>query len=216
VIIEAIASSSFALWLVALAIVLIDSILLLAPGEFAFCFRRDGRPDLRIPRTPFVMRNRDLVVTSVSFFARPFFVASVNLPQGANGVRLEDLRDIARRSRWLSVYCCVACVAIVAGPVLTAYFGIGLALLCTAPVLYLNALCAAIFLVANRKSLAGALRSVPLVCFELAVCPILAVNLYKHVIDRDRIFDAREMIEADEQLEQRLQTNLENFDEARG
>ena len=44
----------------------------------------------------------------------------------------------------------------------------------------------------------------------------MAFNLYNHVIDRDRIFDAREMIEADEQLEQRLQTNLENFDEARG
>jgi hypothetical protein len=212
---ETVVNSSSTFWFAAWAVTLIDSILLLAPGEFVCFFRRDGNLELRIPRTPFVVRNRDLIVAPLSFFARPFFIGSINRPLAAGALRVEDLRRVAARSRWLGVHCYVAFAAVAAGPILTSHFGLSLALLCVVPALYLNALSAIILIVANRAHFDGIARSIPMTCFVLAIYPILAVNLYKHIIDRTRVVvDVRKIIEVDEDLRQRLRTNLESFDRA--
>jgi hypothetical protein len=211
--IEGVLNSSSTFWFAAWAVTLIDSALLLAPGEFVVSFHRDGKLELRIPRTPFVVRNRELIITPVSFFARPFFIGSINDPRHAGAARFESLRQVAAQSRWLGVHCYVAFAALAAGPILTSQLGLALALLCVVPVLYLNALSAIILIVVNRRQLEGLAKSIPVTCFVLAVYPILAVNLYKHIIDRHRVVvDVRQLIEADAALRQRLRTNLENFD----
>src|SRR5262249_30722144 len=73
---ETIASSSFGFWTIAALIVVLDSIVLLAPGEFVFAFDRRGKATVRAAASPYLVRNKDLSFATLVFFARPFFVSS--------------------------------------------------------------------------------------------------------------------------------------------
>ncbi len=98
---EAIASSSFAFWSIAALIVVIDSVVLLTPGEFVFAFNRHGKPVVRAAATPYLVRNKDLSFAALVFFARPFFVSSATVPQ----VRDDELAALARQaSQHRSIY----------------------------------------------------------------------------------------------------------------
>src|SRR5262249_18696621 len=92
---ETIASSGFGFWGIAGLIVVIDSVVLLTPGEFVFAFNRDGKPVVRAAATPYLVRNKDLSFASLTLFARPFFVSCVSVPD----VPDDELAALARQAR---------------------------------------------------------------------------------------------------------------------
>jgi hypothetical protein len=208
---ETIASSSFTFWVVALVIIVIDSVVLLAPGEFAFVFDRRGRPAVRAPAAPYLVRNKDLSF-ALRFFARPFFVSSVNAPD-ASAAQLLELRRLAQRHRSINAYSAVTMgLLVVVGPALTVFVGISQALLMVLPVLYANAIVAVIDVAATRQSFDMPLRSFLFLAFEFIVCPALVANLNKRLIDRSVVPNTFQLIGDDQALQARIRSNLEFLD----
>ena len=210
---ETLFSSSYSFWVVALLIVVLDSALLLAPNEFAFAFGRRGEAKVRITITPFVVRNKELVLALVSFFARPFFVSSVNVAD-VGQTRLAELQALASRQRSFGVYAVVAMVSLfVAGPVLTMFVGIGHAMLFVLPVVYANAAAALTAIAIDRRALHMPLKKFLYVAFEFIVCPALVANLNKRLIDRGAIVpNTFQLVGDDETARARIKSNLAYHD----
>ncbi len=208
---EAIANSWFGFWTAALVIVLVDSATLLAPGEFAFAFDRDGRPRLRIPTAPFLIRQKDLLIAALKYFATPFFVASVAAPDALDAARLAELRATAARCRAMCAYSYVTAAAlVVVGPVASLTLGIGVALLGILPVLYLTAALALMAIFVTRQDFGLTGGKFASLAFELIVCPALVVNLNKRLVDRTRVVpNAFLLIGDDETLRRQIDANLE-------
>jgi hypothetical protein len=207
---ETIASSWFGFWAVAIVIVLIDSATLVSPGEFAFAFDRQGEPRVRIPAAPFMVRQRDLMLASLSYFARPFFVSSIHSPDD-RGAGLAALRTLAARCRPMCAYSYVAAaVLVVVGPLASLYVGVGPTLLGALPALYLNAVVALLAIFVTRRDFNLSAGPFAALAFELIVCPALVVNLNKRLIDRARVTPSTlHLIGRDEELRRRLNQNLE-------
>jgi hypothetical protein len=184
---EAIASSSFGFWSIAALIVVIDSVVLLSPGEFVFAFNRRGGPVVRAAATPYLVRSKDLSFASLIFFARPFFVSSVTIRE----VPDDELVALARQaSQHRSIYLYSAVTAfllVAAGPALTTLLDISSALLVVLPVLYANAIIALADVIAARRELrlsrkallslrihclSGARTNLKSACSTAASCPI--------------------------------------------
>jgi len=181
---ETIASSSSGFWIVALLIVVLDSILLLAPREFAFAFDRRGRPSVRAAATPFLVRQRELSFAALGFFARPFFISSVRAGD-VSEVQLVEMRRRALQHRSIYAYSVVTMtLLIVVGPTLTVFFGISAALLMVLPILYANAIAAVIDVGLTRASFNIPLKGFLFLAFEFIVCPALVANLNKRLLDR--------------------------------
>ena len=208
---ESIAHSPLGFWIIALIIVVLDSAVLLAPGEFAFAFDTNGRPRLRIPAAPFVVRNKDLMFTAGTYFARAFFVSSIASPQHADAAQLDELRRLAARCRAMCAYSYVtAAVLILAGPAASLYVGISLALVGALPILYLNAIVTLLAVFVARRDFDMSPRRLGSLAFELLVCPALVVNLNKRLVDRTRIVpNTAQLIGADEALLRRVEANLD-------
>src|SRR5262245_46212523 len=209
---ETVASSSYGFWVVALLIVILDSILLLAPGEFAFAFDRRGRPAVRAAATPFLVRQRELSFAALSFFARSFFMSSVRTGN-VSEAQLLDMRRQAGRHRSIYAYSVVAtALLIVVGPALSVLFGIGGALLMVLPVLYANAIAAVIDVGLTRKSLNIPLSGFLYLAFEFIVCPALVVNLNKRLLDRSVLPNTLQLVGDDKALLARISSHLEYLD----
>lgn len=205
------ANSWFGFWAVAIVIVLLDSASLIAPGEFAFAFDRQGAARVRIPAAPFMVRQKDLMLASLSYFARPFFVSSIHSPDDRGDAGLAELRALSARCRPMCAYSYLAAAILVGvGPLASLFFGIGLTLLATLPVLYLNAMVALLAIFVSRSDFNLSTGQFASLAFELIVCPALAVNLNKRLIDRARLVPSTlRLIGRDERLLQRLNANLD-------
>lgn len=208
---ESIAHSPFGFWIIALVIVLLDSAVLIAPGEFAFAFDRNGQPRLRIPAAPFVVRNKDLLFASLSYFAKAFFVSSTASAQHVDEAQMNELRRLAARCRAMCAYSYVtAAVLVVAGPAASLYFGISLTLVGALPVLYINAILTLLAVFVARKDFDMSPGRFGSLAFELIVCPALVVNLNKRLIDRTRMVpNTAQLIGADDALLRRVNANLD-------
>jgi len=89
-------------------------------------------------------------------------------------------------------------------------FGIGLALLGVLPVLYLNAVVALLAVFVTRGDFNLSTAQFASLAFELIVCPALAANLNKRLIDRTRLMPSTlRLIGHDEGLLRRVNANLE-------
>jgi hypothetical protein len=209
---ESIAESRLGFWAVALLIVVIDSIVLLKPGEFAFHLVQ-GRPQLRIPRVPFVVRNREALSTLFSYFARAFFVSSLTTTARHDEDAWKRLTAIDALFQPFSLHAGLSLGLIVlAGPALSWWLGIGLALLTVLPLLYVNALAALAFAVLHRAALGLSPKALGMLALELLLCPVLVANLPKHVIDRTRVVpNTRALAGDDAALEAAITETLENF-----
>src|SRR5215467_5269042 len=147
---ETIAGSSFGFWIIALLIVVLDAVVLLAPGEFAFVFDRRGQPKVRITGSPYLIRNQELLL-ALRFFGRLFFISSANAPE-LGEPQLLRMRDIGLRQRSINAYAVVALALVIGiGPALSVAVGISAALLTVLPILYTNAIVAVIDVAATRK-----------------------------------------------------------------
>jgi hypothetical protein len=208
---ETIAESRLGFWAVALLIVVIDSIVLLKPGEFAFHLVQ-GRPKLRIPRVPFVVRNREALSTLFSYFARAFFVSSLTSPARHDENAWMRLTAIDALFQPFSLHAGLSLGLIaLAGPALSWWLGIGLGLLTVLPLLYANALAALGFVVLHRAALGLSPTALGMLALELLLCPVLVANLPKHVIDRTRIVpNSRELTGDDAVSQAAITQNLEN------
>jgi hypothetical protein len=206
---EAIASSSFAFWSIAALIVVIDSVVLLTPGEFVFGFDLHGKPTVRAAATPYLVRNKDLSFASLIFFARPFFVSSVT----AREVSDDELAALGRQAaahRSIYLYSVVtAFLLVVAGPALTALRDISSALLVVLPVLYANAIIALADVIAARRKLKLSRKALLSLAFEFIVCPVLVTNLNKRLLDRSIVPNTLQLVGADQALQHRIKANLE-------
>ena len=205
---ETIASSSFGFWSIAVLIVVLDSIVLLAPGEFAFAFDRRGKAAVRAAASPYIIRNKDLSF-ALTFFGRSFFVSSATAPD----VPEEELDALARHAaqhRSLYLYSAVtAFLLLAAGPALTAFLGIPIALLIVLPALYANAIVALIDVTLARRQLKLSGKALSSLAFELIVCPVLVTNLNKRLLDRDVVPNTFQLVGDDRALQSRIKANLE-------
>jgi len=199
-------------WAVALLIVAVDSMILLPPGEFCFAFGRDGRPRVRATTVPFLVRGRELMLAPVSFFARPYFVSSANAPD-VGKAQLADLCALANSQRLIGL-CSVtaAALAFVAGPLLTAQWDIGSALVIILPLIYANAAIAVTAIAVSRQAWRLSTASVFYTAFELLVCPVLAVNLNKRLAYRSVAVLNTFQLVGDEAARSRIRANLEYQD----
>jgi hypothetical protein len=208
---ETIASSWFGFWAIAIIIVLLDSGTLIAPGDFAFTFDRQGAPRLRIPAAPFVVRQKDLMWASLAYFAQPFFISSVRAAEDRGGAGLAELQALAVRCRAMCAYSYVAAATVVViGPVASLYFGIALTLVGALPVLYLNAVLALLAIFVTRGEFKLPNGRFAALAFELIACPVLVVNLNKRLIDRNAFVPGTlHLTGGDQDLLRRLNANLE-------
>jgi hypothetical protein len=206
---EAIASSSFAFWSIAALIVVIDSVVLLTPGEFVFGFDRHGKPAVRAAATPYLVRNKDLSFASLIFFARPFFVSSATVREVPDD-ELTLLGRQAAAQRSIYLYSVVtAFLLVAAGPALTALRDISSALLVVLPVLYANAVIALADVIAARRELKLSRKALLSLAFEFIVCPVLVTNLNKRLLDRSIVPNTLQLVGVDQALQHRIKANLE-------
>jgi hypothetical protein len=206
---EAIASSSFGFWSIAALIVVIDSVVLLTPGEFVFAFNRHGKPVVRAAATPYLVRNKDLSFASLIFFARPFFVSSVTVPDASDD-ELAALARQAGRRRSICLYSAVTVFLLVAvGPALTALRDISSALLVVLPVLYANAIIAVADVIFSQRELRLSRKARVSLAFEFIVCPVLVTNLNKRLLDRSIVPNTLQLVGGDQALQHRIKANLE-------
>jgi hypothetical protein len=206
---EAIASSSFGFWSIAALIVVIDSVVLLTPGEFVFAFNRHGKPVVRAAATPYLVRNKDLSFASLIFFARPFFVSSATVREvPADQLAMLGRQAAAHRSIYL--YSVVTAFLLVAvGPALTVLRDISSAMLVVLPVLYANALIALADVIVARQELKLSRKALLSLAFEFIVCPVLVTNLNKRLLDRSIVPNTLQLVGADQALQHRIKANLE-------
>ncbi len=206
---EAVASSSFGFWSIAALIVVIDLVVLLAPGEFVFAFNRRGKPAVRAAATPYLVRNKDLTFAALVFFARPFFVSSATVRE----VPDDELAALARQaSAHRSIYLYSGVTAFLlagAGPAVTALLDISSALLIVLPVLYANAIIALADVIAARRELKLSRKALLSVAFEFVVCPVLVINLNKRLLDRSIVPNTLQLVGGDQALQHRIKANLE-------
>jgi hypothetical protein len=208
---EDLAHSWYGFWAIAFVIVVLDSAVLLAPGEFAFSFDKDGRPRLRVPAAPFVMRGKDLLFASLEYFARPFFVSSIASSLEADEAPLQALRHLSARCRAMCAYSYVAAaVLVVVGPIVAFNAGISVALVVALPIIYLNAVVALLAVFTSRADFGLSPTRFGSLAFELLVCPVLIMNLNKRLIDRGWIVpNTLSLIRGDDALLRRVNQNLD-------
>jgi hypothetical protein len=207
---DAIVTSSASFWVVAFLIVAADSAILLAPGEFAFCFDKQGQPHVRVHATPFLMRQREVLVSAVTFFGRPVLLSSVGVAAVAQA-QIEGLRRLTSCVQSLQLYALVpALLLFVVGPVLTALIGISRTLLLVVPIIYVNAACALICIAVMRHELQLQTRKLLYIIFEFAVCPPIVINIGKHLIDvRSILPNTLQLIGEDVAVRARIDANLD-------
>jgi hypothetical protein len=206
---ETIASSSFAFWSIAALIVVIDSVVLLTPGEFVFGIDRHGKPVVRAAATPYLVRNKDLSFASLIFFARPFFVSSATVREVSDD-ELAALRRQAAAHRSIYLYSVVtAFLLVAAGPALTVLRDISSAMLVVLPVLYANAIIALADVIAARRELKLSRKALLSLAFEFIVCPVLVTNLNKRLLDRSIVPNTLQLVGPDQALQHRIKANLE-------
>jgi hypothetical protein len=206
---ETIASSSFGFWSIAALIVVVDSVVLLTPGEFVFGFNGHGKPVVRAAATPYLVRNKDLSFATLIFFARPFFVSCVSVPDVPDD-ELVALARQARQHRSIYLYSVVtAFLLVVMGPALTVLRDISSALLIVLPVLYANAIIALSDVIAARRELKLSRKVLLSLAFEFIVCPVLVTNLNKRLLDRRLVPNTFQLVGSDQALQHRIKANLE-------
>jgi len=149
----------------------------------------------------------------VSYFARPYFMSSVN-STNAGKAQLAELRVLSKSQRLVGL-CSAAggALAFVAGPIITAQLDIGNAILAVLPLIYANAAIAMITVAASRKAWRLSAQNIFYIGFELLVCPVLVVNLNKRLAYRAvAIPNTFQLIGDDSHARERIRANLEYQD----
>lgn len=210
--------STLGFWIVAFLIITFDSTLLLPPSHFTFSFESRLNVRLRIVERPFLLRNKEPIIALFSYPASQFFISS--LDEASCGKRLTQQallreRRIASSARQLSHLSLLTLgLTILVGPVLSMQYGIDRALLAVAPVFYVSALFGAITLYANRSLFGFTRWNIAILSVELAVCPILIVNVFRRIAIRQARLSTTDLIAGFSKNAVELNRRLEARNEA--
>jgi hypothetical protein len=209
-----VASSTIGFWALALLIALIDSAVLLKAGEFTFRLGAGDRIELRLPRSPYLVRNHELAFVLVSHFLRPFHLCSIDAKFALQGDKLIELQRLDAIQRGLSSFAVAGFVlTAIVGPMVSAVWSVGLALVCVVPILYANSVAALAYIVGRRADLGLTAPDLSRFGFELLACPVLTINVVKRMTMRRKlVLNVWELVDEEPDLRDRINANLELFD----
>jgi hypothetical protein len=182
---EDIASSRFGFWIVASIIVAIDSSFLLRPGKFAFSVSLSKGLKIRTSASPFLILNKELVWSVLSFPLQLFFISDVDSSEQTTGREIfKALSRKKRMSRQTAVFSGIAAGAmtlLLIGPCFAAIRGIQSSIVLIFPPFYLLAIATSILLWLKKRKIRLAERTVLKISAEIILCPVLLVNLPKRL-----------------------------------
>jgi hypothetical protein len=182
------AHSPFGFWIIASLVIVADSTLLLVPEQFTFTFGNRLNVRLRIVERPYLLRHKEPIITLFTHPIVPFFISSMNQPSQS---RRATKRILLRQKRAASNSMHLANLALlslllvcIVGPIVSLQYGIEHALVMIVPPLYVSALLGAGIIWVKRSIFGFDTRDVAHLCFELTVCPILMVNIFRKIAVR--------------------------------
>jgi hypothetical protein len=182
---EFIAHSPFGFWIIAALVIVADAALLLSPGDFTFTFGARLNVVIRINESPFLLRHKEPIITLFAYPLTMFFISSIKVPSKG---RAQTKRDLLRHKRvtqgsvslvWIALFSLM--LLSIVGPMISLRYGIERALLVTIPALYASAVCGAMIVFVKRSLFGFDNRALTYLTFELLVCPILLVNIFKRL-----------------------------------
>jgi predicted ferric reductase len=182
------AHSPFGFWFVALLVIIFDGTLLLVPEDFTFSFGDRLNVKLRISENPYLLRHKEPIMTLFAHPVTPFFISSLNQPPQGRGAAKQLLvwqKRAARNSTQLTHLSLLSLVLVcIVGPTVSLQYGIDRALLMIIPALYVSALFGAAVIYLNRSNFGFGMGDLTRIYFELLICPILLVNIFKRIAVR--------------------------------
>lgn len=182
---EEIASSRFGFWIVALAMVAIDSSFLLQPGKFAFSLSHSNRVKIRVSPFPFLILNKELVCSLISFPLQLFFISEVGSGEQTTGREtfkaLLRLRRVCRQTMVFSVLAAGGIALLVLGPCFAAVRGIQTSIVLIFPPFYALALATSVLLWHRRRKIGLSEKAVLKISAEIILCPVLLINIAKRI-----------------------------------
>jgi hypothetical protein len=184
-VLDQLADSRFAFWVIALLIVAIDSLVFLKPGEFAYRIERGTRVRIRVSPFPYLMRGREPIVTLLTYPVTPFFLCFVSARSRTRSeVRLVliEAKRLARSCAPLSILAMLSLVMFtVFGPVLSFRSNTGHAIVIVYSMSYLISASAIFYLWLEREAFQLLRWQLLKICMELVFCPFLMANIVKKV-----------------------------------
>jgi hypothetical protein len=176
--------SPFGIWIVALGIIVLDSISLIEPGAFTFSFDRDGGMRFAMNRLDYQLRGKQPVLTIVKHPFSPFFRGMRGDAPDGNRLRSE-MAEASAASLPVQIIAAVAFfLTAITGPAVSWFVNLGTAIMLVWALLYGLAIVGVAVLTARRAALNLDGGRLALVAVELAVCPFLAANLVKKSLAR--------------------------------
>lgn len=176
--------SPLGFWILAFIITLGDSAILLRPGQFLFQLSGRSKVDIRAKPYPFLLRNKELVLTLFVYPGQHFSVCNSNSKQNSKTElrRVLVKNHIAARLRVISFLSWSGLIAIcIVGPVTSLFFGIGQSIIAVWSAVYV--LAAVTFATLCWAKHLLNLQTSTLVSFglEFLFCPCLSVNTWKKI-----------------------------------
>jgi hypothetical protein len=182
---EEIASSRFGFWVVALIMVAIDSSFLLRPGKFAFSISPSDHVRMRISPSPFLILNKELVCSLISFPFQLFFISDVESSERATGREtfkaLSRLKRVCRQTAVFSVVAAIGIALLMLGPCLAAVRSVQTSIVLILPPFYLLAVATSVLLWQRRRKVSLSENAVLKISAEIILCPVLLVNIAKRI-----------------------------------
>ena len=184
--IDAVAESRFGIWIVAGAIILFDSAMLLYPGRFAYRLSSNKRISVFVivPNYNLSVRNSNLFFTLITF-PNFYYFSDIYSPYQSKKTLYTKLRSLYRLQAHYIVFSVasfgVFCLVLFVGPILSFWYGQSIAILLVAPVVYATAI--AIGLIVFSKRLVFGLSKLDAIWYaiEMLLCPVLLVNTSKRL-----------------------------------
>jgi hypothetical protein len=163
----------------------IDSSFLLQPGKFAFSLSHSNRVKIRISPSPFLILNKELVCSLISFPLQLFFISDVESGEQATASEtfkaLLRLRRVCRQAMVFSVLAAGGIGLLVLGPCLAAVCSIQTSIVLIFPPFYALAVVISVLLWQRRRKI-GLLESAVLkISAEIILCPVLLINISKRI-----------------------------------
>lgn len=182
---EDVASSRFGFWIVASIMVAVDSWFLLRPGTFAFSVSRSELVNIRISPSPYMVRNKELVCSLLSFPLQLFFISDIEASERTTTKEmfraLSRLRRVARQNSIFSMMAACGISLLILGPCLAAMRGIEISIVLVFPPFYLLALATSLLLWLRRRKVGLSKGAILKISIEITLCPILLVNISKRI-----------------------------------
>jgi hypothetical protein len=199
VVFEFLAHSPLGFWIIAFLIIVADSSLFLPPGRFTFAIGRRLNVKIRIADNPFLLRGKEPILTLFAYPITPFFVSSINVPpRGRSGAKrlLLGYKRVVFNCGDLAILASVSLLLVlIVGPLISLQYGIERALITTLPAEYVTALFGVIIVYLNRSIYELNRRDFASIAIELALCPILLVNIFKKIAARQQVVCAIDLME---------------------